>query len=415
MDTANQPLPQETSQAPNPVPQPTSKSKKPLLVVLFIIISTLLFGGGWYLWTQQNQHSQTQKTDSTQAFPPIPTDSTFPEVSLKTLKGKLIYTRNNTSQSVVSNLDGSNPMTLDGDFAGWSDEGRVFYFTKGAYPIDSLYKKDLESGEVTKLFDFSSNLHREESRSRSVEVSSDGKYAILSHNGGDLSLYDLTKKISTRLLSKVDCEEAGLCSSYFPASWSPDSKRVLVYNVGWEQGWSLLINPFVRPVGEGFRLDGSPQWSFDSSMLLVSRTGSGFAYGDGNDYHGGRLSLVSNLDNPVEKELLAKNPKYKDGITSGVLSKDKKIAFTYSSGQDKEGIDLYDLNTDSIKPLLSFPEGGGNIFVELWLDNNTLLYSESTPPLTANSKYTVKNWALDITTLIKTQLPIDGFISEIVQ
>lgn len=397
--------------------------KRTLIMIIGVVILVSLVGSSaYYLGKKQNQPYQQQNS-----IMPSPTSqarkpTTNPTVNLlladiKTLKGKLLYRLND--QIVVSNLDGSNAMKLvDSNnktgYAGWSDGGRVVYYTELVGTTSTLYKKDLATGTVTKLFDYDSKEKNIETHFLNVNVSSDGKFAVYSHAHGNLSLYDLTNNTTKLLLARKECLSynnsnnvslikpvyAGVaeCYGYYYPYWSPNNQRVVIRKIFYEGATQVVVNPFTNPATEkDVKTGGSPpEWSSDSSKIVIPGAG----------YGSGSLYLISTPDNPINKDLLADNSDFKDSaVTSSALSNDGKIAFTYSNyGQNKNGIALYDLNTNSIKPLMNL-SNGDNSYVQLWTDNSNLLYKDGE-----------SIWSLNVNTLSKTQLPITATaLIEVVQ
>lgn len=406
-------------------------SSKRNLVTIIVVIFLVLVGslGGYYIGVNKNSRLQqnTNTVGSPSLYPtqspnvsnPQPTNNSsnvnLPIANLRSLSGKLIF--RDGDSILVSDANGSNPMRLVDSknrlgFAGWSESGKVFYYTELVGTTGTVYKKDLSSGVANQLFTFDSSEKNIETFVTNVNISRDGKYAIYSHNNGDLSLFDLTNKTDKKLLSQAPClsyrntepsqfnlvktvyaGNPGNCHGYYYPYWSPDGKKVVVRKIFYEGATQIVINPFEEPVQEkDTKAGGSPPtWSKDSAMLVIPGAG----------YGGGSLYLVTHLDNPDNKDILADDIDFKGStVNSGAMSENGKIAFTYSNYEkQKNGIALYTPNDNAIKHLLDVTDDN---YVQLWLsDNKTLLYRNN------------RNiWSLDTVTMSQNKLPIyaDGII-----
>lgn len=402
------------------------KGVAPVFILIGFLVIALIAGGLYYL-ENKNNHS-IQYTNSvpsntpsyqikSQVPKPSPSPINYPNANINSIKNKLVLRYN--SSILVSDTNGSNIMKLiDGQnkpgFAGWSDEGKVIYYTELVNSKFTVYKKDLTSGVVTQLFTFMGKDQygkNEEFYYGNVAVTHDGKHAIYSHDNGDISLYDIVNKTDKKLLNQKVCLSQNNqqelfnfvkpvfaggqdCYGYYFPYWSPNDQRVVLRKIFYEGATQVVINPFENPVQEkGLKSGGSPpRWSPDSTMIAIAGSG----YGQGSLY------LITNIDNPVNKDVLQEHHDFKySGATSVEWSNDGKLAFTYSiyEGSDnKSGVALYNINDNSIKPLIISPSNG-EYNVETWLsDNKTVLIIDE------DEKNNI--WSLDVNTLSKQNLGI---------
>lgn len=390
-----------------------------IFVIVGILVVALLVGGAYYLNTKHNQipkSSNTPLTSSTNPQPqsksaePSPSNRNFPTANINSVNDKLVLRSNDSI--LVSDTNGKNIMKLlDSQnkvgFSGWSDEGKVIYYTELVNGKFTAYQKDLPSGSVNQLFSFvgGGSQKNEEFYYGNVAVRNDGKYAIYSHNNGDISLFNLTDKTEKKILSQKTCVSqnsqpkqfslvqtvyagASECYGYYFPYWSPDNQRVVLRKIFYEGATQVIISPFDSQIQEKDVKTGgsSPQW-LDGNRLIIP----------GGSYGSGSLYLITDVNNPVQKDLLDGNNEFKNNVTSGVASREGKIAFTYSiyeGSTSKNGIALFNLSDNSVKPLITTDDQS---YTELWLpDNKTLLYTDERNNL----------WSLDITSLSKQNLGV---------
>lgn len=320
---------------------------------------------------------------------------------------KLVY-RDGTS-IFVDDSSGKNSTRLvdDAAFAGYSEGSKVFYYSQLDGTTATVYKKDLAGDAATKLFSFDSSGKNVETFLYNVMVTSDGKYAVFSHNHGNLSLYDLTNGTERVLLNAKKClTYAGTalnlirplaagqpdCYGYYYPHWSPDNQKIVVRKIFFEGATQVVIDPFASKIQEkDVGASGEPPvWSADSRMLLFP----GIGYGPGSLY------LITNLDAPVNRDLLAERVDFQGtDVASAALSSEGRAAFSYSAYQGamtRNGVALFNLKDDSAKLLLTTPVDTWR--VQAWLDNQTLVLRDDTNHF----------WTIDVDTLEKKELPIHG-------
>ena len=396
----------------------SSVSKRNLIV---LIVSTFIFLSGalvgYYIGVKNNpdiRKNTISEIDPSISPPPIhrpipvihpvtrstsvpastPSITPLPVADLQSLSGKLVFWNNDSI--TVSDINGANQMRLVDNknkqgFAGWSNGGRVFYFTELVGTTGKVYKKDLSSGITSLLFDYNSDGKNTETFATNVNISPDGNYAVYSHDYGDLSLFNLTSKTYKKLLGAGSCGDRDPiigCYGYYLPRWSPDGKKVVAEKIFYEGSAQVLIDPFTNPVQETVtKSAGNPEsWSKDGQQLVIP--GSGFGEGS--------LYLYTHLANPDVTDLLANDINFKgSSVSSGAISGNGKIAFSYSkSVKPESGIALYIPGQNLIKPLLILD---GDISVLSWLpDNKTIIYENDS-----------SIWSLDTTTLTQNKLSID--------
>lgn len=409
------------------------KANNALFLIILLGLLIVVFGG-YLIWLNQNTVPSENKRfrdepvptitpiPSITPIPPTPTD--LPVANISSLKGKLIYKNGNSI--IISDVDGSNQALLfksdnpKFQFAGWSDEGKVFYYTEEVKSKGIVYKKDLSTGKVTQLFTFNTLDSRvpdefEEGmyeQPLQVTVRKDGKFALYKNNGFDLSLFDITNKTSKKLLKyspcwdggENECGPTGKYYSYSFPSWSPDGLRAKVI-VGYYEGFGTVVfNPFSdsilskeieTEIGDKINFRSCPsEWSGDSQMLV-------FACGG---YGGLGLHIVTGFSNLKTEDLLASNSEMnKLAVLSAAISDNNEIAFiTYGTEGKGERITLYSLKDNSTKPLVDLPSSVYK--VDFWfLDSRNFLYSKREN----NESQTVQAlWVFDTITLSQKQLPI---------
>ena len=422
MEKINQPTGSPLNPSQPFLPEHSVKNPRGFFnVVLGALILLIVASGAYYLGTGERSSSCIDR-DIEQSLSPTSPPVTYstsqsnpninhPPANISSLKGRLIFRYNN--YILISDPNGSNPMKLIESsnklgFAGWSDNGNVFYYSELVGTTGNVYKKDLITGATTQLFTFDSKGKNIETFAKNVAISRDGKYAIYSHSGGDLSLYDLENKTTRLIFAQKEClsynikqnnnfsfvkpayAEIGECYGFYYPYWSPNNQRVVVRKILNEGATLVIVNPFSNPITEKDLKSGGnpPDWTSNGEQIVLP----------GGGYGSGSLYLVNSLDNPVIKDLLA-NTEYNESIVhSGVISRDNKIAFSYSieeGGKNESGIALYNLANNSVNHLLTTTDG--IYYVQLWLsDNKNLLYTTDNGEL----------WSLDITTLAKQKFPV---------
>lgn len=415
------------------------KTNNALFLIILLGLLIIVFGG-YLIWLNQNTVPSENKrfrdepvptitpipsiTPSITPIPPTPTD--LPVANISSLKGKLIYKNGNSI--IISDVDGSNQaLLLKSDnpkfqFAGWSDEGKVFYYAEEVKNKGIVYKKDLSTGKVTQLFTFNTLDSRvpdeyEYEQLLQVTVRKDGKFALYIHNGADLSLFDITNKTSKKLLTYNPCwgggdHECGPTEKYYTfssPSWSPDGTMFFAIKGVYERSLTIIMNPFIGNLKQEITDIGGDcrsHWSKDSKMLLSAC--AGMALGEG------RLNISTNfLDNPITKNVLSDKADFKkdrgNAIISAVFSDNGKVAFIYET-LEKKGFAFYDINDDSIKYLAGLPRNKTTYEIIDWLpDSESLLYRANDSVENTNGGEPELSgilWELDTVTLMQKQLPI---------
>lgn len=416
----------QIDQAIPSTPESKNKNTKYISIILTLVLIIISLGG-YILLSSQEKSKVTQVPEinqPTQSFPitqevqETDISNNLPTANVNTLAGKLVYTYNNTI--FVSNSDGSNAVKLvDGKnkpgFAGWSNGGKIFYYTELSGATFTLYKKDLTSNISSKVFDFEGSDKNVEFYSSNAHVSSDEKFVIYSR-AKDIHLYNLTNGLDKKLLTHKEClaktnsntlsslivkpvyASTTDCYGYYFPKWSPDNQRVVIRKILYEGAVQIVINPFENNAQEkDMKQGGIPSWSSVDRLLAIA----------GSGYGPGSLYLISNVDSPIAQDIFLNNSVFKNRYVGGATwSSDKRIAFSFADDNNNQnGIAIYDTNTGVIKPLIStLNEINYDL---LWMtDNKTILFSDENKNI----------WALDSITLSKQKLPVKAdTIIEIIQ
>ncbi len=194
---------------------------------------------------------------------------------------------------------------------------------------ESTVYKITTNGDKEKLF----TLPSKKDYSPKAAVSKDGTFVVFTDpDGGSLKKYDVaSKKITTLKASNYDEKNVGKNIAFTDLQLSPDDKKILLIQIGWESRSAAMIN------SDGSNYQGISaacgvgefDWSPDSSKFVIG--------GQNNDFGGDPACLyVASTNDPDKgKQILPKSDgkkypdEYKDVYNPKFSPDGTKIAFGY--------------------------------------------------------------------------------------